>query len=418
MLKRNFLSSILISILAYSSFSIAGGPLILEGPAGNTPVTYRDPNIQLHVETGDLSTSISNTEANLLLQQAFDLWNKVNTSTLNLNIDTTAINEDINIDNYQDYLPYGSEYHEDDNLNPVVYDEDGRIIDAFFYSTASNDIVGFAASILTVGSSYFDEGFAVVSNKLNLTDTELKLLIAHEIGHFFGIDHTQVDINPQETDTGTPVICTTTQAENYPLMYPFICRDIETLHQDDISALSALYPSADINDNFGILQGRLVDENNTAVLGANIWAKNTVTGDSVSIVSDYLAQGTGFYKLYLPAGSYTLHVNSLNTLFNGGSGIGPYSSDIFDVSFQAPHPIAESTYQGDTAGSDEIITIVPNQTRVIDFAINGQAAVISQEAVEDDSITDLFGATSHMTLLLLLSLLSGHRLAYRLRRKD
>jgi hypothetical protein len=415
MLKQAFQ----LSILAYSSFAIAGGPLILEGPAGNTPVTYLDPNIRVHVETGDLSASISNAEANMLLDQAFALWNNVNTSTLNLSIDTTAINVDINIDNYQDYLPYGSEYHEDDNLNPVVYDEDGRIIDAFFYNAASNDIVGFAASILTVGSSYFEEGFAVISNKLNLSDTDLKLLIAHEMGHFSGLDHTQVDINPLESNTGTPVICTTAQAENYPLMYPFICRDVETLHQDDISALSALYPSADINNNFGILQGRLVDTNNTAVLGANIWAKNTTSGDTVSIVSDYLAQGTGFYKLYLPAGNYTLHVNSINTLFNGGSGIGPYSSDIFDISFQEPHPITEITYQGDTAGSDEVITIAPNQTQVIDFAINGQSTVISQEEeVEDDSIADLFGATSPMTLLLLFSLLSGHRLVYRPRHND
>lgn len=410
---------ILFSILTYGSLSFAGGPLVIEGRDGITPVTYQDPNITLHIENGDLG-SLTNEQADALVLDAFTLWNDISTATVNMVIDQSQLNLDIDIDNFETYLPStdGSSYNADDNLNPVVYDETGEIIDAFFGAGQSDYTIGFAASILTVGSSHFDEGYAVINGKLNLSDIELKLLIAHEIAHFFGLDHTQVDIDNQETNFGSPAFCSSDQG-SYPLMYPIICRDEETLHQDDISAISALYPSTDINNYFGILQGRFVDETNTAVLGANIWAKNTVTGETVSIVSDYLTQKTGFYKLYLPAGSYTLHANSINTLFNGGSGVGPYSLDINDASFLAPHPISEVVFQGGSAGSDEVITISNNQTLVIDFAIDGSTAVIPvADNDDDDSIADLFGATSHMTLLVLFSLLFGHRISRNRQQED
>ena len=404
-----FKATLLVSLLTCSSLSFAGGPLVLGGSAGTTPVTYQNPNITLHVESGSLG-AVSNAAANTLVSEALALWNNVSTSDINLVIDQTQINLDIDINNYQSYLPNpgGTVFNANDNLNPVVYDSTGEIIDAFFGVGQSDNTIGFAASIITIGNSYFDEGYAVINGKnLGLTQTTFKLLIAHEIGHFFGLDHSQVNINNRETDFGTPLLCSTKVQSDYPLMYPFVCRDEETLHSDDISSLSTLYPSAN-NNNYGTLQGRFVDASGNAILGANIWAENTSTGETISIVSDYLTQRTGFYKLYLPAGSYTLHANSINTLFNGGSGIGPYASDINDRSFTSPHPITALTFQGDTAGSDEIINITAGQSQTIDFAIDGQTAVIAAGSGSDggnDSVADLFGAMSHITLLATAALL-------------
>jgi predicted Zn-dependent protease with MMP-like domain len=414
MFKRYFIFSLLI----YSSLSSAGGPLVLEGPSGTTPATYQNPNITLHIESGDLGI-LTNAAADALVLDAFQLWNDVSTSTVNLIVDQTLIDVDIDLSNFETYLPNiaGTEFNSDDNLNPIVYDDDGEIIDAFFGVGQSNNTIGFAASIITVGSSYFSEGYAVINGKdLGLTTTTFKLLIAHEIGHFLGLDHTQVDINNLESIFGAPSICSTRENTAYPLMYPFVCRDEETLHLDDISAISALYPSSDFNNNFGILQGRFVDETNRAILGANIWAENMVTGETVSIVSDYLTQGTGFYKLHLPEGNYTLHVNSINTLFYGGSGVGPYSLNQNDISFIDPHPITEVSFQGDTPGSDEIISITNNEAQIIDFAINGETTIIASADEDDDSFADLFGATSHLTLATIFGLLVAGRL-YRKRKQ-
>ena len=389
--------------------SFAGGPLVLEGPSGNTPVRYLNPNITVNVENGDLG-ALSNAEADALVQDALALWNNLNTSTLNLVMDQTQLDVDVNIDNFDTYLPSvdDSIYNADDNLNPIVYDSNGEIIDEYFGVGQSDYIIGFAASVVTVGSSYFKEGYAVINGKdLRLSITTFKLLIAHEIAHFFGLDHTQVNINNQETDYGSPAFCTTDSRDNYPLMYPFICRNIVSLHSDDTSAVSALYPTSDINANFGILQGRFLDESGNPVLGANIWVENTANGETYSIVSDYLRQGTGYYKLYLPAGSYTLHANAINPEFNGGSGIGPYSSSIYDLSFVSPNPITDVTYQGDSAGGDQVIMIAASQTTTINFNISGSdSAVIPASSTENDSYSDLFGATSHVTLLLLLAVMT------------
>jgi len=399
-----------------SSPVFAGGPLIIEGRDGNTPVTYQNPNITLHVESGPLG-KLSNDDADTLLKEAFALWNVVNTSTVNLIFDdtNTRITVDIDDENFTDFIPKssGDTSHSDDGLNPIIYDSDGKIIDAFFGDCnpgelcQSDLIVGFAASSFNLNGSFFNEGYAVINGKNpGLSDTDFKLLIthitAHEIGHLFGLDHSQANINNQETDLGSPGLCRTETQDKYPLMYPFVCRNEETLHADEVSAISALYPTTDINNNFGILQGHFVDESGFAILGANIWAENTVTGEAISIVSDYLKQGNGFYKLYLPPGNYTLHANSINELFNGGSSVGPYAWDLSDKSFVAPHPIPEVNYQGATQGNDAIITVSSNQTLNIVFSITGNdAALISPPAESSGSS----GKTSYLTLLLLLSFL-------------
>ena len=77
---------ILFSIITYGSLSFAGGPLVLEGRDGITPVTYQDPNITLHIENGDLG-SITNEQADALVLDAFTLWNDISTATVNMVID-------------------------------------------------------------------------------------------------------------------------------------------------------------------------------------------------------------------------------------------------------------------------------------------------------------------------------------------
>ncbi len=392
-------------MLLFTSPSFAGGPLVLEGPTGNTPVRYQNPNITIHVENGRLG-KYSNAAANTLVQDAFNLWNQVNSASVNLTINTTSINLDINASNVESYLPSvdNTVFNAEDNLNPLVYDNNGEIIDAYFGDGQSDYTAGFAASIWTLDSSYFDEGYAVINGKdIGLSLGTFKLLISHEIGHFIGLDHSQGNISNQESDFGFPRICSTSNASNYPVMYPFVCRENTSLHADDISAVSALYPSPTLSSDFGTLQGVFVSDNSSPVLGTNIWVQNTFSGENVSVVSDYLKQGTGFYKLFLPAGNYTLHANSINQQFNGASGIGPYALSVLDRSFTAPHPITDVTYQGDNPGNDEVITITAGQTQTINFSSSGTAVIIPGDS-NNTPAADVFGATSPITLLLLLML--------------
>jgi hypothetical protein len=409
---------IFCTAITCSKLSFAGGPLVIEGQDGNTPVTYADPNITLHVENGKLGTR-SNTEADELLQQALNLWNTVNTATINLTKNETELDFDINLDNYTIFLPDPgvTGFFIPNDSNPVVYDDTGEIIDAFFGNNQSDSTIGFATSIVFAGEDHFIEGYAVINGKdLGLSNTTFKLLIAHEIGHLLGMDHSQVDINNEERGF---TFCNASDLRRYPVMYPFACRDDPSLHSDDISAISALYPDASVDSNYGILSGFITDKFGNAVLGANIWAKHN-DGRTFSIVSDYLKQATGFYELLLPPGNYELHANTINTAFNDGSSIGPYALTPDSESFSCLEPFSDTRYEGDTPGSVEIITISTNQTtttnfKLTDVDVSGCPDQPTQLPAKSSAKSTGKGSfeTSPETLWLLILLLISHRIKSR-----
>ncbi len=100
--------------------------------------------------------------------------------------------------------------------------------------------------------------------------------------------------------------------------------------------MSALYPAATLSTVYGTLTGNFTLANGvTQVPGANIWAQDG-TGKVYSNVYGYLGDLTGAFRLLLPAGTYTLHAEAIDTAFTGGSSVGPYSETSGDVSFQAP----------------------------------------------------------------------------------
>ena len=124
-----------------------------------------------------------------------------------------------------------------DGLNPVIFDTDGSITDALFGAGAKSSILGFAGSAYyTSGPSAgkYAEGQAVINGYINISDATLTEVLAHEIGHFFGLDHSQLD-NTQGL-----------ASSNYVLMYPIAYRTLTTLHEDDIAAVTSLYPAANV----------------------------------------------------------------------------------------------------------------------------------------------------------------------------
>src|SRR5258705_4228458 len=138
------------------------------------------------------------------------------------------------------------------------------------------------------------------------------VVLAREVGHLIGMDHTQLD-----SAQGLP-------SSNYPLMYPIAYRSVLSLHEDDTAAVTALYP-INVAASYGTLTGTFITAGLVPILGANIFAQGAA--GVFRNVSHYLKTNTGGFKMLLKPGTYTLKTETIHMSFDIGSRVGPYSED-------------------------------------------------------------------------------------------
>ena len=377
---RSVAAACVASVLALVAIDAhAGGPIAL---VNNLPVIYPGGGaaLNLNLDLGPLG-SRSNAQAVGRVQAALAQWNAVATSTLRVNVGA-PLSSDITSANFEALFSNFS-----DGLNPVIFDSDGSVIDALLGAGQKNNVLGIAGSAYFIGgpsSGKFSEGRVVLNGFIAVSDGLLTTVVAHEIGHFFGMDHTQLDATQGLA------------ASNFALMYPIAFRTLPSLHEDDAAAVSMLYPSASFATTYGVLEGTFTTGGSVPIRGANLWASQTGTGRVFSVVSDFLMQGTGYFRLPLPTGTYTLHAESIHSSFFGGSGVGPYADTAGDVSFVAPHPIAPVTLGG---GGGQAIVITAGCTASAAFRSDGSGSVAGNCAAGTGPgtatiITNPYGALS------------------------
>ena len=367
----------------------AADPLVIGGPNfgfDGKPFTW-DPAkmpIAYRVDPGPMAINgstvvVDNATGIQRVQTLFNVWQSVPTAA-------------ISFSNLGALLPVGSYTGGDLNTvqqfndmagscragtqNPVIFDANGQIVSGLGLPP---EIIGFASGCALDSSNGHLTGALIVLNgefqdgvnnptalNFELTANEFDEAITHEIGHFSGLGHSQINL---DLLTSNSFPCDVDKLAGLPLMFPEeICQarkdaGLPILSPDDISAISSLYPNANFVSGYGTVSGTVFFSDGVSqVQGVNVIARavdnpSTPQDESrrmaVSSISGYLFTGNpgqsvtkdmpnpsennvngsqsgsrnpqliGYYQIALPPGTYTVEVESVYSSFVSDSGIGP-----------------------------------------------------------------------------------------------
>ncbi len=198
------------------------------------------------------------------------------------------------------------------------------------------------------------------TNNYEVTADQFDEAITHEMGHFSGLDHSQINLDLYQS--GTVGNCNLDELAGLPLMFPVeFCQSrksagLPILAPDDVAWISKLYPNSTYAANYGTISGFVFfSDGITHVQGLNVIARrvddpNTPQNESqriaMSVVSGYSFTGNpgqsitgdntggstfgsrnpaviGYYEIPVTPGAYTVQTENIDASFTGGSSVGP-----------------------------------------------------------------------------------------------
>lgn len=364
--KRLFVLFVILLFELRESSLFAAGPILVDTEGTGQPILWRNGIIRYNLEHSSSATlgTLSNIEAVDLVQELLTDWqhvtlNGIETTSITFSegtslgsVDTSNINQhftycppDISCPN-QSSLPFVTGSAESGE-SPIIFDSDGSITDLIQGSGASNSILGFAGPRVVEnvgGALYITEGQAVLNGKFidgvrNFSNPEedivaYKSVILHELGHFMGVDHTQVN----RSSILKYLRGDESEKEGIPTMYPLFIDGEEqlSLHYDDKVAISSLYPANLFSSSFCTLQGTVFRlDGQTELQGVNLVLQSLAAPltETTSTVSGILYRGSsagcdgnfGDYTVYglIPGHDYHLSIEKISRSFTAGSSIEP-----------------------------------------------------------------------------------------------
>ncbi len=302
--KRSWLIG-LCSVFLWMGVSVVGA----YGPNVITPTGIVKWNLPVVIDKeADESVCDSNVDLSTLINQAAAIWSGAPETGLTTTIQTINDGGPVAVDenNFCDYItdagacPLGGNINgpgQPNGFNPVIYDETGAITDLFFGSNARFGTLGFAGIVVREeNSNVAVKGEGVINltcfadcanpgcNSLSFSKADVLAFVTHEVGHFFGMNHTQVNFDQSDTSFITTM---------FALFDPTSGADITTLERDDQIGVAFLYPNAgnDLKDNFCSVTGILRDENGDEFQCANVIARNTDPAKALNDARSFVSGG-------------------------------------------------------------------------------------------------------------------------------
>ncbi len=409
--KKYFLGS----LVAAWFLLLGAGPILVDTDSTGLPVVWKDGVIRYNTETGTLATlgTLSNNEAVALVQELFDDWKNVtidDIATTDLTIvEGSGLGEvdTSNLDDIFTYCPPDEVCLTTDppfvtgtaetGESPILFDDDGSMTDAINGEGASSSLLGFGGPRVVErinGVLYITESEAVLNGKFingvssasdpEVTIEDFKGVIFHELGHFIGLDHTQLNLNSfRDFVNGDE-----SEEEAIPTMLAFFVEGMNMLtpHFDDKVAVSMLYPSASYESSFCTLQGTVYQADGvTELQGVNVVVTNEsdpldettsfVSGSYFTGSSSSCSTVTGDYAVtgLTPGRTYALSIEKISQSFTGGSSIEPCDPPQTGFDAKTVSGVYSCSSGGEiiTAGSVSTTDIITSKTSAISTGSGG-----------------------------------------------